>query len=232
MLASFSRSGQPSLSRSRRRRCPGGARHRRRSSPTPTSSPWSLLVPDVGRTKIYWYLVPIYPFLSIAFAVAVERILVLTGRWGPRWWRTPSSARSMCAISSSARRWPACSSDALYYRFVQLPTREDIPQGRYGQVFAALDRAGITRIRTVDAGVYNNDEPGRLHAAAALLRPCLARARPRYRPRRSDQRRRPGQRSAVVTCDPNRLQMVQALGSSVIDIAGCAAVIGPPSGGR
>jgi 4-amino-4-deoxy-L-arabinose transferase-like glycosyltransferase len=191
-----------------------------------------LLVLTLGRTKIYWYLVPIYPVLSIAFAVAVERILVLTGRWGPRWWRTPFvgplDVRHLFVGAAVA----GVLVYALYYRFVQLPAWEDIPQGRYGQVFAALDRAGITRIRTVDAGVYNNDK---LVDYTPQLRFYALAWRARgldIVPDDPDQPAPPGQRSAVVTCDPNRLQMVQALGSSVIDIAGCAAVIGPPSGGR
>jgi hypothetical protein len=191
-----------------------------------------VLVLTLGLTKIYWYLAPIYPVLSIAFAVAVERVMVLTGRWGWRWWRTPFigplDVRHLFVGLATA----GALAYALCARFVQLPPWADIPQGHYGQVFAALDRAGLKSVRTVDAGVYNNDNlvdytpQLRFYALAWGARGLdIAADDP-------GQTAPPARGSATVTCDPNRLATVQALGPPVVDIKGCAAVTAPPSGGR
>jgi hypothetical protein len=143
-----------------------------------------LLVLTLGRTKIYWYLVPIYPVLSIAFAVAVERILVLTGRWGPRW-AHPLRRPARCA--PPLRR---CGGGRRARLRPVLPLRAIASVGGHP---AGPLRTGVRRARSRRDHAHprggrrglQQRQAGRLHAAAALLRPCLARARPRYRPRRS-----------------------------------------------
>ena len=63
---------------------------------------------------------------------------------------------------------------AALYKFVQLPTLEDNPQGRYGRLFADLAGRGVRRIDTVDGGGRQRRQPRRLHAAAAVLHAGLA----------------------------------------------------------
>jgi 4-amino-4-deoxy-L-arabinose transferase-like glycosyltransferase len=188
-----------------------------------------VLVLTLGSTKIYWYLAPIYPVLSIAFAVAVERILVLIGRW--RWCRTPFIGPLDVRHLAVGLALAGVLAGALHYRVVILPTWMSTSQGRYGQAFAALDRAGFTRIRTVDAGVSNNDN---LVDYTPQLRfyTLVWRARGLDIVADDPDRASPPERGvAVVTCDPNRLANVQALGAPVVNVAGCMAVTAPRSGG-
>jgi 4-amino-4-deoxy-L-arabinose transferase-like glycosyltransferase len=190
-----------------------------------------VIVLTLSRTKIYWYLDPLYPVLTVGFAVSAERILALTDRWGPRWWRTAIIGRLDARHLLVSLALTSVLLGASHYRFVDLPPWMDTPQGHYGKVFAALDAVGIKRIRTVDAGVYNNDD-------LTLYTPQLRFYTLVWRARGldivaddPDEPAPPAPETALVTCDPNRLEIVQASGEPLVDVAGCSAVTQPRSGG-
>jgi 4-amino-4-deoxy-L-arabinose transferase-like glycosyltransferase len=189
-----------------------------------------VIVLTLGRTKIYWYLDPLYPVLSVGFAVSMERILALTDRHGPRWWRTAILGRVDARGLLVGLALTGVLLGASHDRFVDLPPWMDTPQGRYGRVFASLDSLGIKRIRTVDAGVYNNDDLTR-YTPQLRFYTLVWRARGLdILADDADQPAPPARDTAVVTCDPNRLEMVRASGAPLVEVRSCA-VVTPRSGG-
>jgi len=190
----------------------------------------TVLVLTLSRTKIFWYLMPIYPVLSIAFAITARRVLQLAARWGPRWLRRPLIGPLDTRHVVLALGLTAALGYDVYYRFAELPAWTDLWQGHYGRVFAALDRAGARRVWTTDGGVANNDQL--VHYTPQLRFYALAWRERGLDIRAEDPDRPPTLASgaALVSCDPSRVGEVQAMGRSIVHVRGCAAV-GPASAG-
>jgi 4-amino-4-deoxy-L-arabinose transferase-like glycosyltransferase len=175
-----------------------------------------MLVYSLSRTKIYWYIVPIYPFLSIALALVFDRLLrLLPHRPGQ-----PVQLSQVLTAAAAAYLIGA----AVLYKFVQLPTVEDNPQGRYGRVFAELDAKGERRIDTLDGGVPNDDNlvgytpQRRFYTLVWQARGMDIREDDPLAPVALH----PG--AVLVSCDQSYLADVAALGASLTRTPGCAAV--------
>jgi 4-amino-4-deoxy-L-arabinose transferase-like glycosyltransferase len=190
-----------------------------------------VIVLTLSRTKIYWYLDPLYPLLAVACAVSIERILALTDRWGPRWWRAGIIGRLDARHLLVSVALAGVLLNAAYNRFVVLPPWMDTQRSHYGQVFAALGSLGMRRIRTVDAGVYNNDDLVRYTPQLRFYTLVWGARGLDIRPDDPDRPAPPAPGTAVVTCDPNRLEMVRAAGAPLVDTQGCLAVTAPHAGG-
>jgi len=180
-----------------------------------------VLVFSLSRTKIYWYIVPVYPLLAIVFAIALERLIQILAR-GPR-----SLAAAYLVVAIGAGYLVL---NALNAKFVVLPPGEDNDQGRYGELFAALHARGQQRVQTIDSGVANNDDlqdyapQRRFYTLAWRARgldiseedpdddPILVKGR------------------VLGTCDPSLRAAVRALGPSAADVPGCVAVGGSTVG--
>lgn len=174
-----------------------------------------MLVYSLSRTKIYWYIVPIYPFLSIALAIVFDKLLGALPHRPAR----PVQLAHVLVGTAAAYLIGA----AVFYKFVQLPKLEDNPQGRYGRVFAELAGRGVRRIDTIDGGVGNDDNlvdytPQRRFYTLV------------WRGRGIDIREddptegaalHPG--AVLVTCDPGLFADVASLGPSITRTPGCAA---------
>jgi len=175
-----------------------------------------LVVYSISRTKIFWYLVPIYPIISIAVAIAAERAL----RALPYRPRQPVQLASIAVATLAIYMI----SNGLFQKIVAFPRLEDTPQSRYGKVFAQLDGRGLRHIRTLDSGVENNDSllsytPQRYFYSLV------------WRARGLDIGvQDPGQPVALakgevlVTCDPRYLVWVAQRGPSLTTVPDCAAV--------
>jgi 4-amino-4-deoxy-L-arabinose transferase-like glycosyltransferase len=184
--------------------------------------PTLVLVFSLSRTKIFWYVAPVYPLLSITFAIAVERVLHLLVRRA----RMPAPA-AYIAVAIGAGYLVL---NALHEKLVVLPKHETNDQGGYGELFAALNARGVRQIQTIDAGVYNNDDledytPQRrfytlLWRARGLE---ISEENPNDAPWLAK-----GQ--VLATCDPTLRPRVSALGPSVADAPGCVAVAGSGGG--
>jgi hypothetical protein len=175
-----------------------------------------LAVLSVSQTKIFWYLVPLYPILAIMLAITFERGLQrLAGGRRPLI-DSPHLITAGLGMAAFAA--------ALFIKIAWLPGIEDQPQGRYGEVFAALHKAGVRHIRAVDAGVTNDDDlvdyTPQLHLYAMA-----------WRQRGMNVRfGAPDGMAAVglggevvVTCDPRYLDAVNELGPSLTTVKDCAA---------
>ena len=187
-----------------------------------------LVVYSLGRTKIFWYLVPLYPTLSIAFVLAARRLAQLVGERAPRLTRTGSRPVSLFGALVLALG-ALMIFKALEYRFVQLPPYENNAPSRYGEAFQALAGQGVSRVSTIDGGVYNDD--GLVDYTPQLRFYTLA-----WRERGLDIRAEDPDDppvappdGALLTCDPDLTTKVLALGRTVASAAGCAAVAARPS---
>jgi 4-amino-4-deoxy-L-arabinose transferase-like glycosyltransferase len=175
-----------------------------------------LLVYSLSRTKIFWYIVPIYPIVSIAVAIVVDRLLKML----PFQAAQPVPAGRLI-VAAAAIYMVA---NALVEKFVLLPRIEDTPQGRYGLVFAQLHGQGFHRIRTLDGGVDNDDDlidytPQRdFYTAVWRARGLDITVQDPSQPVVLS----PGE--VLVTCDRRYLRWVGARGRSLTSIADCAAV--------
>ncbi len=174
-----------------------------------------LLVLSLSQTKIFWYVVPLYPVLSIMLAIVLERLLRLLPQY-PR--RPIQTAHVLIAIGTVYLLVNAAMNKAVY-----LPRVENTPQGRYGLVFAQLDKAGLRRVRTLDGGVYNDDD---LVAYAPQLRFYTLAWRGRgmdIAPGDPSRLETIGRGEVVVTCDARYLSAVRALGAPLTTVPDCAA---------
>ncbi len=180
-----------------------------------------LLVYSASRTKIFWYIVPIYPIVSIALAVVAERLLKTLPYRADQPVRTARLAVAILAIYMVG--------NALLQKIVLLPRLENIPQSRYGLVFAQLDGRGLHHIRSLDGGVENDDSlvdytPQRYFYTLV------------WRGRGLDIRVQNPNRpvlltsgEVLVTCDPRYLTWVAARGASLTSVPDCAAVPAGPA---
>ena len=167
-----------------------------------------------GKSKLFWYLVPLYPILSIMLAIIAARLLsLLPVRPG----RPVQLAQLMVAVVAIFTVFTA-----VVQKAVDMPRYADTPQTRYGQVFDQLNRAGLRRIRTLDSGVPNsNNRIGydpllRFYTLVWRGRGLDIGPADPARPAAS------AQDAVVVTCDPHLLGAVRALGPVLPTVAGCA----------
>jgi 4-amino-4-deoxy-L-arabinose transferase-like glycosyltransferase len=185
----------------------------------------TVLIYSLSDTKIFWYLVPLYPILSVSFAIAAKRVIDTLLRGAPPWMRSAGRPRTIVIAVSAVAAIALMAGDAIRYRFVLLPPYENTPQSRYGILFrqlSSLDRP----VRTVDSGVHNDDG---LQAYTPQLRFYTL----QWRARGLDvDAADPNAAVAVsgkdvlATCDPALVGRVAAAGRSVSDVPGCAAVVG------
>ncbi|HXQ10050.1 MAG TPA: glycosyltransferase family 39 protein [Caulobacteraceae bacterium] len=175
-----------------------------------------MLVYGLSRTKIYWYIVPVYPFLSMALAIVCDKLLrALPYRPG----RPVQLAHLLVGVAAAY-----VIGAAVLFKFVQLPKIEDNPQGRYGRVFAELDAKGIRHIDTLDGGVANDDSlvdytpQRRFYTLVWQARGLDIREDDPARPVGLH----PG--AVLVTCDQSYVADVAALGAPLTRTPGCAAV--------
>jgi 4-amino-4-deoxy-L-arabinose transferase-like glycosyltransferase len=182
-----------------------------------------LVVYSLSDTKIFWYIVPIYPIVSIALAIVAERLLsLLPRRPGPA--RIASLAVGIVTIYMIA--------NALVQKIILLPPLENIPQGRYGLVFAQLEGQGLRRIRTLDGGVDNNDDLVDYNPQRRFYSLVWGGRGLDIHEQDPDQPVALSAGEVLVTCDARYLSWVGARGPSLTNIAGCAAVAARASGGR
>jgi 4-amino-4-deoxy-L-arabinose transferase-like glycosyltransferase len=182
-----------------------------------------LVVYSLSRTKIFWYLAPIYPIVSIALAIVGECLLQRLPYRPAQPVQTARLAVVILAIYMIG--------NAMVQKIVLLPRLEDTPQGRYGLVFAQLDRQGLRRVRTLDGGVDNDDNmagytPQRyFYSLVWRARGLDIRQQPPHQPVAQ------AAGEVLVTCDPRYLAWVAGRGTSLTHVADCAAVAAR-SGGR
>ena len=179
-----------------------------------------LVVLTLSRTKIFWYMTPIYPIVSIALAIVVERLFRML----------PGQVRVLAPIALLVAG-AVLIGNGLVQKFIVLPPLDNGPQGRYGLVFAQLDRQGLHRIRTLDGGVFNNDglvgyTPQRhFYTLVWRARGLDISVQDPNRPVAL------GAGEILVTCDPSYLGWVVRRGASLTSVPGCAAVAGSSRGG-
>ena len=175
-----------------------------------------LVVYSLSRTKIFWYIVPIYPIVSIALAIVAERLLRMLPYRPGQPVQTARLAVAILAIYMVG--------NALVQKFILLPRLENIPQSRYGLVFAQLDRQGLRHVRTLDAGVDNNDSlidytPQRYFYTLAWRQRGLD-----IRVQDPDQPVALAPGEVLVTCDGRYLDWARARGRSLTSVPDCLAV--------
>jgi hypothetical protein len=170
---------------------------------------------SISQTKLFWYVVPLYPILSIMAAIAFERIPRRVSPGLRELIRRPAviGVALMCLVASAAvQRW------------VSTPRLENIPQGRYGLVFAQVDKAGFHRVRIFDAGVPESfEQPNytpQLHYYTVVWNDRSMDIQP------GDPKTMamPRDGRVLVTCDARYLATVRALGPSLTTAPGCAAI--------
>jgi 4-amino-4-deoxy-L-arabinose transferase-like glycosyltransferase len=179
-----------------------------------------LLVYSLSRTKIFWYIVPAYPLLSIALAIVVERLLSMLPH------RPQQPVQMASIVVALVATYMVC--NAAVQRLVVLPQFEGTPQSRYGQVFAQLNGRGLRHVLTLDGGVDNNDN---LVDYTPQRRFYTLIWRTRGLDIRDQDPSRPVALAAgevLATCDPRFLNWVEQRGPALIHVAGCVAVAGGP----
>jgi 4-amino-4-deoxy-L-arabinose transferase-like glycosyltransferase len=184
--------------------------------------PTLVLVFSLSRTKIFWYIAPVFPILAILFAITADRLIQLLVRHAG----LPLAAAYL--VSAIAAAYLVL--NGLNAKFVVLPPTEDNDQGRYGQLFTALNARGDRRIETIDSGVWNNDDlhdytpQRRFYTLAWRARGLdIAEEDPDNDPTLAK-----GQ--VLATCDPSLRSAVRPLGPSAADVPGCVAVGGSGGG--
>jgi 4-amino-4-deoxy-L-arabinose transferase-like glycosyltransferase len=179
-----------------------------------------LIILSFGQTKWPWYLIPLYPILSIMVAITGRRLLTLIPDQ-PHW--RVQAARAAVAVLAVGM-----AASAVRTKIHDLPTSEDLSWGRYGAVFSQLDAAGYRRFRTLDGGVPNgNNRPN--------YNPLLRFYTLVWRDKGADvdagdpaHLAAAGQGAVVVSCDVRYLAVVRALGPNLTTVPGCAAAITRP----
>ena len=189
-----------------------------------------IVVYSIGRTRIAWYMEPVYPILSISFALSLGRLAKLVGRINSSLQVVSGAAAGR--IFGSVVAAALCAAGTMSWMYmIKLPSALDLPQGRYGLVFAQLHRQGRTTVRTLDSGVQNN---GGMRGYTPQLRfYALVWEERGMKFAAADPDRRPAlvPDAVLVTCDPRELGPVSALGRSYTSVGGCAAVAAQGSAG-
>lgn len=175
-----------------------------------------MLVLSLSVTKIYWYLAPMYPTLSLITAVSLERVMAaLAAR------RPGSTIVGRPLLFSVAALFAVIS---VGVKVFGLPTVKSSYESGYGRTFADAKRAGVDRVAVLDEGVKNDEGfvgyTPILHAYAVIWRTKglgVERVGPQ------DVRKlAPG--VAVATCDERYLPLLHARGANLTAAHGCAAV--------
>jgi 4-amino-4-deoxy-L-arabinose transferase-like glycosyltransferase len=174
-----------------------------------------LSVFSLGQTKLYWYMAPIYPVLSIMLAIVFDQVLRVPGL---NWPRLAEVRRGVIVIATGV-----LVATALWAKAVVLPPVENLPQGRYGLVFAQLDKVGIHRIRAIDGGVVNDDDLVDYTPQLHLYALAWSGRGMRVRLGGHGDLASLGRGEVVVTCDPNYLAAVRGLGAPLTTVEDCAA---------
>ena len=188
-----------------------------------------LLLLSCGRTKIFWYLMPIYPILSVAFALSIQRLIQLAGR-GPTWLSRPLiGAADIRHLVVGVAALGVLAYDT-YDRVVLTPPVEDNAQAHYGQLFVDLSRLGRRDIRTVDAGVFNNDGLDDYSPQLRFYTLVWRGAGMDIRPADPNFPDAPAAGEVLVSCDPNRVAQVGALGAVIEATGDCVAVTASSAG--
>jgi 4-amino-4-deoxy-L-arabinose transferase-like glycosyltransferase len=174
-----------------------------------------LAILSISQTKIFWYMAPTYPVLSIMVAIVGERVLRLPAKRRPRLVQSP---RLILTVVTTVLVVVA-----ILNKTVWLRTVEDTPQAHYGLVFAQLDKAGIRDIRAIDGGVPNDD--GLIDYTPQLHFYALAWSGRGMHIKLGghDDRASLGRGEVIVTCDPWYLDAVRGLGRPLTSVDGCAA---------
>jgi 4-amino-4-deoxy-L-arabinose transferase-like glycosyltransferase len=170
---------------------------------------------SLSQTKIFWYMVPVYPILSILLAILFDRLLKMPGGKRGRLIEAPQLIVSIAFVLLAV--------SAIWFKVVLLAPAENRPQGRYGQVFKALDKAGVRQVRAIDGGVDNDDDlvdyTPQLHFYALA-----------WGGRGMDIKlggagdlASLGRGEVVVTCDPRYLAAVRTIGAPLTTVKDCAA---------
>lgn len=179
-----------------------------------------LVVFSLSQTQIFWYMAPIYPILSIMLAILCERILR-----APAWSRLGpmGSAKVVVAVVTTV-----LAASAVRTKSVALPPVEDLPQGRYGEVFAELDKAGFRHIRAIDGGVVNDDDLVDYTPQLHLYALAWDERGLRIKLGGSGDPASLGRGEVVVTCDARYLAAVRGLGPALTRVKDCAAATRSP----
>ena len=183
---------------------------------------FDVLTLSVSRTKIFWYLVPVYPMLAITMTILLDRLWSLKKNFGaPRWFILTLASVLLLTIE-------------VFTKFVVLPAAEYNAQGQYGFLFDKLSAKGVSKITVVDSGVRNTEHlvnySPQLHFYSVLW---ADRGLSAEVLNTAPSRLLTG--SVIVTCDPKFLRPVQSLGRSIASVRDCAAVVsgsGAVRGGR
>lgn len=177
-----------------------------------------VVVLTLSKTKIFWYLVPLYPILSIMVAIAADRFLRSLPRYPRRSYQTADIVVVGVTIFILF--------NAVINKTVYLPRAENNPQGRYGLVFAQLSKAGFRHIGTIDGGVNNDDDLVRYTPQRHFYTIAWRERGLNIRTLDPDHPGRIAPGEVVVTCDERYLDAVRALGAPLETIDGCAAAVG------
>jgi 4-amino-4-deoxy-L-arabinose transferase-like glycosyltransferase len=184
-----------------------------------------LLVFSLSRTKIYWYIVPIYPIVSIALAIVVHRLLQMIPHEPGR-----AAGEAKLIVIVLALYMIAA---GLVQKLSLIPPHELNSQGLYGEVFAQLDRQGVRRVATLDGGVYNNDGLVDYSPQRRFYSLIWAGRGMDIRIQDPDKPLALAAGEVLVTCDPSYHRWTLARGRSLTNMADCAAVASssPPRAG-
>jgi hypothetical protein len=179
-----------------------------------------MIILSIDKTKLFWYLEPIYPILAILLAIISNRMLSMTP--------TRSDWRYQIKPILIGTTLVCLTAKAAYSKVYDLHRYDAATTGRYGAVFAQLEKAGYRRFRTVDGGVVN------------------AMNRPNYNPQlrfytlvwrdrgidvdSGDPAHlaASGQGAVVITCGARYLADVRALGPNLTTVPECAATAPGP----
>jgi hypothetical protein len=172
-----------------------------------------LVVLSSSRTKIYWYLAPVYPVVSILLAIVLARLI----RMLPHRKRQPLRLAHGAAVLLIGYMLVRAGVE----RFHDMPDRQNIPQGRYGIVFAQLAKMGVRRVRTYDGGVANDDSLYRYTPQLHFYR--LAWESKGLVATPGDPNGVMAKGEVAVTCDARHLDFVGGLGAVIPTVEGCEA---------
>jgi len=174
-----------------------------------------LSVFSLSQTKIFWYMVPIYPILAIMLAILCDRALRLLklSRAGPL-----DSRQLVVSVATAL-----LAASEVWTKSVALPPVEDLPQGRYGEVFAELNKAGIHWVRAIDGGVVNDDDLIDYTPQLHLYALAWGGRGMHVKLGGSGDLAALGRGEVVVTCDPQYLVAVRGLGAPLTRVKDCAA---------
>lgn len=177
-----------------------------------------VLVFSVSATKLPWYIAPAFPFLSVAFALAVfalARSLVRTT------WRSNVRLHSEAIVLVVA----AAVVGIAAYRYEPI-TREPVTsQAYYGLMFEALHGRGIREVDVVEGGDFNAE--GFVGYAPRLRFYQLLWERRAFRVRTvardlSGLDRQP--QTVNVTCDERVTDQLRRRGEPVVAVGGCVSI--------